>query len=125
MLREKLFLSIIFLILSMLASLACIPLFGALIADPNVAKRLSSGIIIVMPVISLVWMWLAKAASPYSLRQYSFLAWATVLCIIGVSNFWLVQENSDSHSAILVVGLVCAGISFHAQKKHLRRQQAR
>ncbi len=121
MLREKLFLSIIFLILSMFGGLACIPMFSAILVDAAQAVRLGTGMIFVLPVVSLGLMWMANPRSNYMLRHYCFLAWAALLCFIGVTNFVLVKNQENSNNAILILGLLCAAISFHAGKKAQRK----
>ncbi|MFA9274676.1 MAG: hypothetical protein ACEQSE_07330 [Candidatus Aquirickettsiella gammari] len=117
MLREKLFLSIVFLILSMVAGLACMPLFGAVVSDPGTVAKLGAAAIFLLPVLSLGLMWKSNPTSNYVLRRYSFLAWATVLCLIGISNFVLIKDQANSNMTILMLGVVCAAISLHAKKK--------
>lgn len=117
MLREKLFLSTIFLILSLLAGLACIPLFAALIADQTSAAKLGAAVILLLPLVSLGLLWSTKTFAIYDLRRVSFLSWAVVLCLIGVSNFIFVKDQTNSNTTILVLGVVCAAISLHAGKK--------
>lgn len=122
MLREKLFLSIVFLILSLLAGLASLPLFGALLADQHVATKLAAGTLLLLPILSLSLLWRAQASSVYTLRRYSFLSWAGLLCLIGVSNFVLVKDQENSNTTILMLGVVCAAISLHA--RHKEKKQA-
>ncbi|WP_395006033.1 hypothetical protein [Undibacterium sp.] len=120
MLREKLFLSIIFLILSLLAGLACLPLFAALFLDQASAAKFGAGIILLLPLVSLGVMWRANPVSIYDLRRLSFLSWAVVLCLIGVSNFVFIKDQTNSNTTILMLGVVCAAISLHAGKKAKR-----
>ncbi|MBC3875894.1 hypothetical protein [Undibacterium flavidum] len=117
MLREKLFLSIVFLILSMLAGLACVPLFGTVLNDPAMTAKLGAATLLLLPLLSLGLMWKANPGSNYVLRRYSFLSWAAVLCLIGVSNFVLIKDQANSNTTILMLGVVCAAISLHAKKK--------
>lgn len=117
MLREKLFLSIVFLVLSMLAGLACVPLFGAIVTDQTMAAKLGAGTLLLLPLLSLGLMWRTNPPSQYVLRRYSFLAWAAVLCLIGVSNFFLIKDQANSNTTILMLGVVCGAISLHARYK--------
>jgi hypothetical protein len=117
MLREKLFLSTIFLILSLLAGLACLPLFAALLTDPASAAKLGAAVILLLPLVSLGLLWRAKTVAIYDLRRISFLSWAVLLCLIGVSNFVFLKDLTNSNTTILMLGVVCAAISLHAGKK--------
>ena len=98
MLREKLFLSIVFLVLSLLGGLACLPLFGALLTDQHLATQLAAGSLLLLPALSLGLLWRTQASSIYTLRRYSFLSWACFLCLIGISNFALVKDQANSHT---------------------------
>jgi hypothetical protein len=117
MLREKLFLSTIFLVLSLLAGLACLPLFAALLTDPASAAKLGAAVILLLPLVSLGLLWRATTAAIYDLRRISFLSWAVLLCLIGVSNFIFLKDLTNSNTTILMLGVVCAAISLHAGKK--------
>ncbi|MBC3809313.1 hypothetical protein H8K52_18390 [Undibacterium seohonense] len=117
MLREKLFLSMASLMLSLLASLACLPLFAAIFQNRAIAGQFGTAVIFLLPVLSLSLLWRANPASHYDLRRFCFLGWATLLCLIGVSNFVLVQDQANSNNTVLMVGIVCAAISMHAAKK--------
>ena len=117
MLREKLFLSTIFLILSLLAGLACLPLFAALLLDQASAAKFGAAVILLLPLVSLGLLWRANPVSIYDLRRLSFLSWAVVLCLIGVSNFVFIKDQTNSNTTILMLGVVCAAISLHAGKK--------
>ncbi len=117
MMREKLFLSTVFLILSLMSGLACVPLFGALIANQQLASQLGSAVIILLPVVSLSLLWQAKPASNYDLRRLSFLFWAIFIMLVGISNAILLKEQSNSNSTMLMLGFVCVAISFHARYK--------
>lgn len=123
MLREKLFLSIVFLILSLLAGLACLPLFGILLTDQHLASKLAMGTLLLLPILSLSLLWRAQAHSVYTLRRFSFLSWAGLLCLIGVSNFALVKDQENSNTTILMLGVVCAAISLHARYKEKKQTQ--
>jgi hypothetical protein len=100
-----------------MAGLACLPLFGALFADQKVASWLGSAVILLLPLLSLGLLWRTQIQSNYELRRLSFLLWGTLIILIGVTNFMLIQEHSNSHSTIIMLGLVCIAISFHARYK--------
>ncbi len=123
MLREKLFLSIISLMLSMMTGLACSPLFLALMADPLKASQFGTNVLLILPVISLGLLWYAQPASVFVLRRFSFLAWAVVLMCVGIANLILVKAHTSSHSTMIMLGAVCVAISMHAhikdKKQHL------
>jgi hypothetical protein len=122
MLREKLFLSIVFLILSMVSGLACLPLFGLVVNNFALATQLGTGLLLVLPLVSLGLLWRANPASPYDLRRYSFLSWGCVLMTIAATKLVLVKEHADSLSVIMMLGCVCLAISFHARNKARKRQ---
>ncbi len=121
MLREKLFLSIVFLILSMLGGLACLPLLVLLTGDVAKANQLGTSTLLILPVISLGLLWSAKTTSIYALRRNCFIAWAVVLMTLGIINLLLVKAYTDSHSTIIMLGVVCGIISLHAHKKDKKR----
>jgi hypothetical protein len=122
MLREKLFLSIVFLVLSMVSGLACLPLFGLFVRNLALATQLGTGLLLVLPLISLGLLWRANPASSYDLRRYSFLSWACVLMTIAATKLVLVKEHADSLSMIMMLGCVCLAISFHARNKARKHQ---
>lgn len=117
MLREKLFLSTVFLLFSLFASMESLRVFSALLADQDLAVKLSAGFLLLLPVASLAALWLLNAESNYRLRSYSFLAWGLLLFGLGITNFALNQEPIKSPSINLAVGLVCIAIGLHARKK--------
>jgi hypothetical protein len=117
MLREKIFLSIVFLVLSMMTGVACLPLFAVLVPDPIKVSQLGTGVLLALPLISLGLLWRAQPDSNYGLRRYSFLAWAVVLMTIGVSNMLLFKEHNNSHRTIIMLAAVCVAISLHANNK--------
>jgi hypothetical protein len=121
MLREKLFLSIIFLVLSMMGGLACLPLFVLFTGDVAKANQLGTSTLLILPVISLGLLWSAKLTSVYALRRNCFIAWAVILMTLGITNLILIKAYTDSHSTIIMLGVVCAIISLHAHKKDKKR----
>jgi hypothetical protein len=123
MLREKLFLSIVSLILSMMTGLACSPLLLALMADPLKASQLATNVLLILPVISLGLIWYAQATSVFVLRRFSFLTWAIVLMSVGVANLILIKDHTNSHSTIIMLGAVCVAISMHAHIKGKKQQK--
>lgn len=124
MLREKLFLSTVFLVLSLMAGLACLPLFGVLLSDQKVASLLGIVVILLLPLLSLGLLWRSQTLSNYELRHFSFLLWGALIILIGVTNFMLIQEHSNSHSTIIMLGFVCIAISFHARYKANKKKAA-
>lgn len=124
MLREKLFLSTVFLVLSLMAGLACLPLFGALFVDQKMASMLGSAVILLLPLLSLGMLWRSQTLSNYNLRRLSFLCWGTLITFIGIMNFILIKEHTNSHSTIIMLGLVCIAISFHARYKANKQKAA-
>ncbi len=119
--REKLFLSTVFLIFSLLASMESLRVFSALFADQNLAVKLSAGFMLLLPLASLGALWSSKTASNYHLRSISFLAWGFLLFVLGSLNLILSQDAEKSPSLNRVAGLVCIAIGFHARKKALKK----
>ena len=122
--REKLFLSTVFLIFSLLASMESLRVFSALFADQNLAVILSMGFMLLLPLASLGALWLSNAASNYHLRSISFLALGFLLFVLGSLNLVLSHDTAKSPSMNLVAGLVCIAIGLHARKKALKKALA-
>lgn len=117
MLREKLFLSIFFLVLSFLANLAALPLFLLLITDVTLAARCGLLFFFLLPVISLGLLWRSTISINYQLRCYSFGVWGICLAVLSIANFALINSQEKMTSILFAIAIACIAISMHAAKK--------
>jgi hypothetical protein len=111
MLREKLFLSIVFLVTSFFANIALLPLLVAFIIDPALSVKIGAGLMLLIPAVSLALLWSINFASVLMLRSRSFFAWGLLLVSLGIIDYG-VGIKQDSTISVLVVGLVLLAISF-------------
>jgi hypothetical protein len=111
MLREKLFLSIVFLVTSFFANIAILPLLVAFIVDPALSVKIGAGLMLLIPAASLALLWSINFKSALTLRMRSFFAWGLLLVSLGIIDYG-VGIKQDSTISVLVVGLVLLAISF-------------
>lgn len=119
--REKLFLSIIYLVLCLFSSLASIPLLVTVISDFHLATTIGAVIFLVLPVISLLILWRATTQNPYALRRWSFLAWGAITGLLGLGNMALPKTPQNIYGNLIVVGLALLAMTMHVKKKEAER----
>ena len=119
--REKLFFSTIYLVISLFASLASIPLLFVVIPDSRLAAQIGIGVFIAFPVVSLTLLWRTQFASVYLLRRVSFLLWGALITLLGIGNTALPKSAQSPYGNLIIFGLALIAMSMYVRRKELSR----
>lgn len=123
--REKLFLSSLYLIASMFASLSAIALVPHFVSQAIRAAQIGAGLMLLFPVAGLTFLWRRQFQSVLQARRISFLIWGMLLALLGLANARLNKVEGFANSTLLVgVVLLFVGMILVRKEKQLKIQQA-